>query len=225
MTINESDCKSMRLIDLDELDQQEEAQKELSVAYQSITHNKLKSGNKVNKKNALKEFLRFVFALTFVVVFTFLVVTFVGQRTRVNGSSMETTLSDHDNLIVDKLSYRFSDPKRYDIVVFPHFRTTESKEIYYIKRIIGLPGETVQILNGDIYINGAKIEEHYGSEVIEDPKMAATPIKLADDEYFVLGDNRNHSSDSREIGAVKRKDIIGRAVFRIWPLEQIGALK
>ena len=98
---------------------------------------------------------------------------------------------------------------------------------YYIKRIIGLPGETVQIADGTIYINGEVLEESYGREVMQDPGIAAEPITLGEDEYFVLGDNRNQSSDSRDpsVGLIHRDEIIGRAWLRIWPLNSFGILK
>ena len=104
---------------------------------------------------------------------------------------MEATLHDGDNLIVDKLSYRFRDPKRFEIIVFP-YRYKENT--YYIKRIIGLPGETVQVKDGYVYIDGEKLDENYGLEVMEDAGIAAEPIELGEDEYFVLGDNRNQMS-------------------------------
>ena len=158
---------------------------------------------------------------------TFLIIHFVGQRTVVNGVSMQPTLSDGDNLIVDKLSYRFHDPERFDIIVFP-FQFQDNT--YYIKRIIGLPGETVQIMDdGSIYINGEKLEENYGMEVIKPETIgrAAEPIELGDDEYFVMGDNRNNSSDSRTdmVGNIKRENIIGKAWLRIWPVSDFGVLQ
>lgn len=177
------------------------------------------------KKNPLREIFSLVISVAVVVALTFIIVEYVGQRTQVSGSSMEYTLSDKDNLIVDKITYRFADPKRFDIIVFPYKSVLDNESTYYIKRIIGLPGETVQIKDGIIYINGKELKESYGREVIQDPKKAANEIKLGDDEYFVLGDNRNHSADSREIGNIKRSDIMGRAWIRIWPLEKIGILK
>lgn len=165
--------------------------------------------------------------LLFVLCLTYLVITFVGQRTEVEGSSMETTLSNGDNLIVDKITYRFRDPQRFDIIVFP-FQYQE--DTYYIKRIIGLPGETVQIdEQGNIYIDGKLLSENYGREIIrpENVGIAAEPVVLGEDEYFVMGDNRNNSSDSRTeiVGNIHREDIIGRAWVRIWPLEKLGVLK
>ena len=162
--------------------------------------------------------------LLIIVLLTWVIITFVGQRTKVDGHSMEPTLSNGDNLIVDKLSYRFHDPERYDIIVFPY---QHAENTYYIKRIIGLPGETVQVINGYVYINGEKLNEHYGAEVMEDPGIAAEPIKLGEDEYFVLGDNRNHSSDSRaaSVGVLTRDMLIGRAWVRIYPFNKIGVIK
>lgn len=152
---------------------------------------------------------------------TFLVLRYVGQRTTVSGWSMYPTLEDGDSLLVDKLSYRFRDPKRYDIIVFPY---QYKEHTYYIKRIIGLPGETVQILNGCVYINGEKLEsETYGYEVMDSAGIAADPLILGEDEYFVLGDNRNNSSDSREpsVGLIRRADIVGRAFWRLRPFGSI----
>ena len=176
-------------------------------------------------KNILKEILSTSIYLLVVLCAAYLIITYVGQRTQVSGSSMETTLSDGDNLLVDKITYRFSDPKRFDIIVFPFQYDTDT---YYIKRIIGMPRETVQIdYDGNIYIDGEILEESYGREVIQNPGRAAEPITLGEDEYFVMGDNRNNSSDSRDpsVGNIHRKDIIGRAWVRIWPFSKFGVLK
>lgn len=176
------------------------------------------------KPGILREILGFLIYVGLVVGITFFIITFVGQRTYVSGSSMENTLSHGDNLIVDKITYRFSDPKRYDIIVFP-FRHEEN--VYYIKRIIGLPGETIQIQDGSIYINGEILSESYGREVMKSAGLAEDPITLGEGEYFVLGDNRNDSMDSRDPGVstIHRDEIIGRAWVRIWPLDEIGVLK
>ena len=176
------------------------------------------------KPNVMRELLGMLVYVGIVLAITFLIITFVGQRTHVSGESMENTLDDGDQLIVDKLTYRFHDPERFDIIVFP-FRYKDNT--YYIKRIIGLPGETVQIVDGEIYINGEVLEESYGREVMQDAGLAAEPITLGDDEYFVLGDNRNYSSDSRDpsVALIHRKEIIGRAWLRIWPLDSFGILK
>ena len=174
-------------------------------------------------KEIIKELAGWLLYIVLIIALTWIVVTFVGQRTEVSGSSMETTLSDKDQLIVDKMTYRFRDPKRYDIVVFPY---QHQDNTYYIKRIIGLPGETVQILSGMVYIDGMRLDEHYGNEIMENPGIAEEPLTLGEDEYFVLGDNRNNSSDSRasDVGLIHRKDLIGRAWIRVWPLSQIGVI-
>lgn len=176
------------------------------------------------KVSPLKELLSMLIYIGVVLGVTFLIITFVGQRTHVSGESMKNTLDHGDQLIVDKITYRFRDPERFDIIVFPfHYK----ENTYYIKRIIGLPGETVQIADGTIYINGQVLEESYGREIMQDPGIAAEPITLGEDEYFVLGDNRNQSSDSRDpsVGLIHRDEIIGRAWLRIWPLDSFGILK
>lgn len=176
-------------------------------------------------KDVIREIFSTVAYILVVLAATYLLVTFVGQRTGVSGSSMEPTLSDGDNLIVDKISYRFHEPQRFDIIVFPFLY---EKGTYYIKRIIGLPGETVYIdENGVIYIDGEALEENYGRETILSAGRAAQPVQLGEDEYFVMGDNRNNSSDSRDqsVGNIKRDNIIGKAWVRIWPLSKFGKLR
>ena len=176
-------------------------------------------------KEIIKEAVSVVLYIAVVLAATWFVITFVGQRTQVNGSSMEPTLSDHDNLIVDKISYRFREPERFDIIVFP-FQYEE--DVYYIKRIIGMPGETVFIdTDGTIYIDGEVLAEGYGKEVILSPGRAGEPVTLGEDEYFVLGDNRNNSSDSRDpsVGNIHRDQIVGKAWVRIWSFDKFGVLK
>ncbi|MFR3386888.1 MAG: signal peptidase I [Lachnospiraceae bacterium] len=181
------------------------------------------------KKNrvgsVMRELLGWLFYILIIIGLTYLIITYVGQRTRVSGSSMETTLSDGDNLIVDKLSYRFQDPKRFDIVVFPY---KYEENTYYIKRIIGLPGDTVQVKDGYTYINGELLESDiYGAKVMIEAGTASEPITLGEEEYFVLGDNRNHSLDSRDpsVGILKREDLIGRAWVRIYPFDKMGVIR
>ena len=182
-----------------------------------------KLANQTDKEKELREAIGWIVYILIVVCATYLIVTYVGQRTKVSGDSMQATLQDGDNLIVDKISYRFRDPKRFEIIVFPY---RYAEDTYYIKRIIGLPGETVQIIDGYVYINGEKLDENYGLEVMESAGNAAEPIELGEDEYFVLGDNRNKSADSREsnVGVLHRDELIGRAWVRIWPLKSIGVV-
>ncbi|SFQ05273.1 signal peptidase I [Lachnospiraceae bacterium XBB1006] len=180
--------------------------------------------NEKKKQSTAKEILHFVLYIVAVLLATYLIVHYVGQRTVVVGESMRETLQDGDNLVVDKISYALHDPERFDIIVFPY---AYGEDTYYIKRIIGLPGETVQITEkGTILINGSELKESYGREVMQDPGMAAEPIILGKDEYFVLGDNRNDSEDSRyeDVGCIKKEDIIGRAILRIYPFSSFGKI-
>ncbi|MDO5538932.1 MAG: signal peptidase I [Eubacteriales bacterium] len=170
-----------------------------------------------------KEILSWIGCFAVAILAALFIVTFIGQRVQVDGHSMEDTLQDRDNLICDKLSYRFSEPERFDVVViYP----TDEKKDRWIKRIIGLPGEEVRIdEDGNIYINGEILEEDYGKEVLTDPGLAAQPIQLGEDEYWVMGDNRNHSSDSRVIGPVPKDRILGKAFIRIYPFSKFGLIK
>lgn len=178
---------------------------------------------KQKEESVVRELLGWLLYIGLIVAASFFIITFVGQRTKVDGHSMETTLHDGDNLLVDKLSYRFRDPERFEIIVFPYQHTQNT---YYIKRIMGLPGETIQVIDGYFYVNGQKLEESYGMETMNEAGIAEEPITLGEDEYFVLGDNRNHSSDSRDpsVGVLTRDQLIGRAIVRIWPLNSVGVL-
>lgn len=176
-------------------------------------------------KDSLNSVLSTSIYFLIVLLVVFGMVTFVGQRIEVVGSSMSPTLEDGDNLLVDKLTYRFEEPKRFDIIVFP-YRYEENT--HYIKRIIGLPGETVYINSeGTIYINGEVLDESYGKEVIKNPGRAYEEIKLGPNEYFLLGDNRNNSMDSRDpnVGNVTLNEIIGKAFMRVSPLRKMGMIK
>ena len=172
-----------------------------------------------------RDIISVIIYLTVILTLTFGVVHFVGQRTVVSGESMKNALSDGDNLIVDKITYHLHDPERFDIIIFPY---QYKENTYYIKRIIGLPGETVQIdAKGTIYIDGNVLEEDFGNASIEDPGLAAAPVTLGDDEYFVLGDNRNASEDSRfsDVANIKRDQILGRAWLRIYPFTEVSLLE
>jgi signal peptidase I len=176
----------------------------------------------VKKSNRRGILLDLIFYALLIFVCIYIIPNYVIQRTVVDGSSMEDTLHDGDQLYVEKVSYHFDALKRFDIIVFyPYGRENED---YYVKRIIGLPGETIQIIGSDIYIDGQVLSEHYGKELITDPGRAAEPITLGEDEYFVLGDNRSVSKDSRseDVGNVDRKNIGGRVILRIKPFSKFG---
>lgn len=168
--------------------------------------------------------LDIVLYLVIIFLSAFLLMHFVVQSSSVNGTSMQPTLGDGDMLLLDKMRYRFSDPKRFDIVVVT---IDKENKVHYVKRIIGLPGETVQIKDGKVYINGELLEDDiYGKEPILNAGIASEPILLGEDEYFLLGDNRNDSKDSRKeaVGVVYRDQIIGRVFFRWSPFSRMGFL-
>jgi signal peptidase I len=175
--------------------------------------------------NYVKEMREMLFYFAAVIIIVLLIHQFVGQQIEVSGSSMESTLHNEDHLILEKVSYQLGEPERFDIVVFRPYAI--DKDVYYIKRVIGLPGETIQIIGSDIYINGEVLEENYGNNPIIDGGVARNIIELEADEYFLLGDNRNNSKDSRDpsIGAVHGDTILGRAWLRIWPFQDFGVLE
>lgn len=176
------------------------------------------------RKKIIKEIIIWTVEILLVILLAYFVVEFAVEKTTVVDSSMENTLQEGDKIIINKFSYRFSKPKRFDIVVFK--QSGKEHSYYNIKRIIGLPGETVQIKDGVVYINGNPITEKSDVEGINNPGLAVEPITLEDKEYFVLGDNRNLSEDSRfaNIGNVVFDDIIGKAWIRTNPFDIVNEL-
>lgn len=172
--------------------------------------------------NILREVRSTLVTCVIVLAVVILVNLFVGRLVKVDGHSMDPNLANGELLVMDKITYDFRDPRRFEIVIFPH------DDKLFIKRVIGLPGETVQIKDGRFLINGKPIKDDYGMEPIEESMYgrARRPVTLGPDEYFCVGDNRNHSGDSRleEVGNVKRDIIQGRAVFRLLPLKRLGRL-
>ena len=162
-----------------------------------------------------RELMKFVLAIAITAGVTFLSITYIAQIVDVSGDSMNNTLHDGQTLWINKFDRHYD---RFDIIVFRHGKSVDADvnatgDENLIKRVIGLPGETVRIdEKGKIYISGVELDEDYGKETIEDPGRAVKEVKLADDEYFVLGDNRNDSLDSRyaEVSNVKKSDIIGK---------------
>lgn len=188
---------------------------------------KKKKDEKVNPEdvNIVTDLLSLIIYIGIVVLLCYFIINYVGCRSKVDGDSMNNTLQDGDNLWVDKLSYTFGDPKRFDVIIFNYDENTT-----YVKRIIGLPGETVRIdKNGNIYVNEELLTENYGKEPISATHIgrAISPVVLGEDEYFVLGDNRNNSSDSRwaNVGNVNRDDIVGKVVLRFYPFSSFGKIE
>lgn len=170
-------------------------------------------------------FLAVFFGFQFVLsgILAFVIRTFVAEARYIPSGTMTPTLQIDDRLIIDKLVYQFSSPKRGDIVVFSPTETLRQQNFRdaFIKRIIGLPGDEVQVKDGSVYINGQPLRENYISEA---PKYEFGPVVVPPDSYFVLGDNRNNSYDSHYWGFVPRQNIIGKATQRFYPFERAGSL-
>ena len=179
--------------------------------------------SKKKKKNPLKRAIKKVFDLGLfllaVLVLTYILSNYVVERMVIENHSMEETLSPDDGVLIDKISLRFTDIKRFDIIVFKENGT--GKEL--IKRVYGLPHETVRIENGKIYIDGEEIEDIEGLDAPDFAGNASNTIKLKEGEYFVLGDNRSVSIDSRydEVGLVTSTRIVGKLFMRLTPLNKI----
>lgn len=167
----------------------------------------MKKKNELLKKSYVKEFLPY-FIIILVVV---LIKMFVVSPIRVNGASMNPTLNDKDIMILNEISYRFSDIVRFDIVV------VKEENEYLIKRIIGLPGEKIEYKDNKLYIDGKYVKEDF--KHMETMDFSTT---LGEDEYFIMGDNRTNSTDSRIFGPVSRDEIIGKTSLTILPISRFG---
>lgn len=149
--------------------------------------------------------------------------TLVAEARYIPSSSMEPTLEINDRLIIEKISYRFRTPQRGDVVVFSptdKLREQNFKDAF-IKRVIGLPGDKVEVKGGTVYVNGTALREKY---IEESPEYKYGPVEVPQAQYLVLGDNRNNSYDSHYWGFVPRENLIGRAVVRFWPLNRLGSI-
>ena len=170
----------------------------------------------------MKEVMVWAIELAIVVAAAFVLVYFIGLRTSVVGQSMANTLDAGDEILVNRFVYKVLEPKTGDIIVF--LPNGNEKSHYYVKRVIAVPGDTVQIKDGVLYLNGEEYEEEIDSEVIQEAGLAEEELTIGEDEYFVLGDNRNNSEDSRyaNIGNVKKEHIIGKAWFIVSPFGKFG---
>lgn len=177
------------------------------------------------KRSVIRNILLWTFEILVVILFAYVIVYYFGQSRTNVGQSMDVTLSGGDTVLLNVLSYQLGSPKRGDVVSFkPNGSTTGRSNI---KRVIGLPGETIQIKDGMIYIDGEVYLEKKSYPAITNPGMVADEIVLGDKEYFVLGDNRNNSEDSRfaDIGLVKSDHIEGKVWFVLSPSQHRGFLK
>jgi signal peptidase I len=149
--------------------------------------------------------------------------TFVAEARYIPSSSMEPTLLINDRLIIEKISYHLHDPKRGDIVVFNPTKALQERNFKdaFIKRVIGLPGDTIQVKNGIVYVNGGALSENY---IAQKPEYNYGPVTVPLGQYLVLGDNRNNSYDSHYWGFVPKDKFVGRAFVRFWPFDRLGML-
>lgn len=167
-------------------------------------------------------FLEYAIYLFIIVFVLFLAPKFLMEKILVDGSSMEQSLYDGEQVLIEKVSRYFNGPDRFDVVVFTKNHGTYNKT--YIKRVIGLPGETVQIIENRIYINGEELPESFGKDPMDTVGIASEPILLGEDEFFVLGDNRKVSVDSRDraVGAVSKDELDGVVFLRVAPFSAFG---
>lgn len=188
-------------------------------------HRDLKFGKETKRRWDLEWVpgaLKWMLEIGIVCTFAFVLVWYFGQRVSNIGDSMSPVLENGDVVLVNRIIYDASAPKRGDIIVF---KPNGNEHLHsYMKRIIALPGETVQIKDGNIYVDGKKLKEDYKTTALSDAGLAAEKITLAGDEFFVLGDNRESSEDSRmaDIGNVKRSEIEGKAWFIATPGDRFG---
>ena len=176
------------------------------------------------ENTTLLNICKYVADVCVVIVLAYVLVTFICCRSTVVGNSMEETLSNDNTVLINRISYAFNGPKRFDCIAFEQDSVDSSK--IYIKRVVGLPGETVQIKDGRVYINDVQLDDYVDTTILT-PGVAANPYKLADNEYFVLGDNRNNSEDSRfaSVGMVKRKNVVGKVWMVIEPFDSFVFVK
>ncbi|MCR5031514.1 MAG: signal peptidase I [Lachnospiraceae bacterium] len=170
---------------------------------------------KTISRSLIAEIASWLFIIAIAVFLAFVIVFTVGRYTTVIGDSMNPTLANGQKVLMNRFLYMLSSPDRGDVIVFlPHGNENYH---YYTKRVVGLPGESVQIIDGKLYIDGALLEEGDVFDLMEEAGIASAPISLGENEYFVLGDNRNNSEDSRsaDIGIVMKNWIIGKAWFKI----------
>ncbi|MDP3962586.1 MAG: signal peptidase I [bacterium] len=168
------------------------------------------------KENFIKEVVKFTLIAIIIVV---PIRTYIAQPFIVSGASMDPTFVSGEYLIVDQVTYRFEEPKRGDVIIFRYPRNPKT---YFIKRIIGLPGETLSVRKGEITIDGTVIDDSQAKQPV--PTTDNFDITLGDTEYFVMGDNRSESSDSRIWGPLERKYIVGRPAVSLFPLSKIEVL-
>lgn len=175
----------------------------------------------IENKN-LRTFLEWIEIIVIALIITFIIKAFIGEVTVVVGSSMHPTLETGDRLVVNRIGYLLGEPKKGDVITFKY-----SKDSNYIKRVIGVPGDSINIHDKKVFVNGKELDESYIAEKTLSGGDFEYPVKVTEDHYFVMGDNRNNSKDSRRrtVGLVDKKAIRGKAFLRIWPFNRVGIIK
>ena len=194
------------------------------MARKAYFHKKARIETTPTVRKIIKEIVIWLLLIVLTITSSYFITTNVFVKTAVAGVSMEPTLMEGQVVIVNKIEYYLKSPKRNDVIVYK--QSNREHSYYEIKRVIGLPGETVKIKNGIIYINDEVLKEKIKTETIENAGLAEEGIKLDDNEYFVLGDNRNDSEDSRfaSVGNVLRNEILGKAVAIEKPFTLVDSL-
>ena len=182
------------------------------------------NSKKPKYKKFFKSVLLWIIEIVLVILAAYLIIEYAVEKTTMMGVSMNTTLNDGEKIIINKLAYLREDPKRNDVIIFS--QSKNGRGYYNIKRVIGLPGETVEIINGEVYIDSEKLQEVIPVETMRVAGLADEAILLGENEFFVLGDNRNYSEDSRfaNIGIVVKNDIIGKGWMRLEPFSIIDKI-
>lgn len=182
----------------------------------------------MNKKDHKSKFIRYlkyiILDIAIAAVVSIFLITYVASAYKIEGNSMQTVLNDQERIIISKLAVRNGNINRYDIVVL---RKPDQPSKSIIKRVIGLPGEIIEIREGDVYINGSKLPEEYLKKErnLMYRSMNMKPLLIQKDHFFVIGDNRTVSQDSRVFGPVPENDIYGKTIFRYWPLSKFGKIE
>jgi signal peptidase I len=194
------------------------------MARKAYFHKKARIETTPTVRKIIKEIIIWLLLIVLTITASYFITTNVFVKTAVAGVSMEPTLMEGQVVIVNKIEYYLKSPRRNDVIVYK--QSNREHSYYEIKRVIGLPGETVKIKNGIIYINDEALKEKVKTETIENAGLAEEGIKLDDNEYFVLGDNRNDSEDSRfaSVGNVLKNEILGKAVATEKPFTLVDSL-
>lgn len=212
----ESEQEKEADLDNSEVEDKNSKKEDVSTEDIAIDNNENKSDKVVEKKsNFMKELRSYIIIIVAAVLVAIFVNNFILSNTRVPTGSMENTIMCGNRLFGNRLAYRFEKPKRGDVIIFK-FPDDETGKTNFIKRVIGLPGETVNIVDGTVYVDGKQIKEDY---LKEEPQGSFGPFEVPENSYFVMGDNRNNSNDARfwENTYVTEDKIIAKAVIKYWP--------